>query len=422
MFLARSPIRSRSLAMRRAPTISRKSTAIGCRRAIVSTAFSSISRCNASILASACVMRCASALSRLASASTESATCFSARPPISATMRPRSCRSVSKALVVCKSVIVVVLQSRTGSSVLAEATRYIILSAAVVRCRKHARGFAVFDQLAEIHERGEVGHARGLLHVVGHDGDRVVVLELVDQFLDLGGGDRVERRARLVEQDHLWPHRDGAGDAQSLLLAAGERETIGVDLDLFPQGGALQRMLHAALQVGFRQPLVKPDAEGDILENRHRERRRLLKHHADLGAQQIEVLRRRQNILVVELYMPAGALVRIEVVHAVEDAQQRGLAATGRTDEGGHLALIQRAIDVLQGTVIAIKEIQVPDRNLFQQTFDAGRCVGDGRYRECCCAHDDFLCAARSLAMMLSASTAKVMISAPVQASFCQSL
>jgi len=120
--------------------------------------------------------------------------------------------------------------------------------------------------------------------------------------------------------------------------------------------------------------------------------------------------------------MPAGALVRIEVVHAVEDAQQRGLAATGRTDEGGHLALIQRAIDVLQGTVIAIKEIQVPDRNLFQQPFDAGRCVGDGRYRECCYAHDDFLCAARSLAMMLSASTAKVMISAPVQASFCQSL
>src|SRR5664280_2754315 len=383
---------------------------------MVRTAFSSISCCNASILASACVMRVASALSRLASASTESATCFSARPPISATMRPRSCRSVSKALVVCRSVIVVVL--------LAEATRYIILSAAVVRCRKHARGFAVFDQLAEIHERGEVGHARGLLHVVGHDGDRVVVLKFVDQFLDLGGGDRVERRARLVEQDHLRPHRDGAGDAQPLLLAAGEREPIGVELvlALVPQRGALQRMLHAALQVGFRQPLVQPDAEGDILENRHRERRRLLKHHADLGAQQIEVLRRRQNILIVELYMPTVALVRIEVVHAVEDAQQRGLAATGRTDEGGHLALIQRAIDVLQGTVIAIKEIQVPDRNLFQQTFDAGRCVGDGRYRVRCYAHDDFLCAAKSRAMRLSASTAKVMISAPVQARFCQSL
>src|SRR5665811_563554 len=115
---------------------------------MVSTAFSSISRCRASILASACVMRVASELSRLASASPESATCFSARPPISATMRPRSCRSVSKTLVVCRSVIVVVL--------LAEASRYIILGTAIVRRREHARRFAVFDQLAEIHERGEV--------------------------------------------------------------------------------------------------------------------------------------------------------------------------------------------------------------------------------------------------------------------------
>ena len=43
MFLARSPIRSRSVATRIAPTISRRSTAIGWRRAMVSTARSSIS-------------------------------------------------------------------------------------------------------------------------------------------------------------------------------------------------------------------------------------------------------------------------------------------------------------------------------------------------------------------------------------------
>ncbi len=42
MFLARSPIRSRSVATRMAPTISRRSTAIGWRRAMVSTARSSI--------------------------------------------------------------------------------------------------------------------------------------------------------------------------------------------------------------------------------------------------------------------------------------------------------------------------------------------------------------------------------------------
>src|ERR1035437_2819715 len=145
---------------------------------MVATAFSSISCCSVSILTSAAVTRCASAISRLASAFIESATCFSARPPISATKRSRSCRSLSKALVVCGSVIVVVLQSRNfwlrmilsknrfplfGIMRLAEATGYVILGAAIVRRREHARGFAVLDQLAEIHERGEVGHARGLL-------------------------------------------------------------------------------------------------------------------------------------------------------------------------------------------------------------------------------------------------------------------
>ena len=286
-------------------------------------------------------------------------------------------------------------------------------------------GFAELDQLAEIHEGGEVGDARGLLHVVGDDGDGVVVLELVDQLLDLGGGDRVERRARLVEQDHLRPHRHRARDTKPLLLAAGEREPVGVHLvlDLVPQRGALQAVLDAIFQLGFRHPLVEPDAEGDVLENRHRERRRLLEHHADLGAQQIEVLRRRQNIVVVEPHMAGGALVGVKVVHAVEDAQQRGLAAAGRPDEGGDLALIERHVDVLERAVVAVIEIQIADRNLLLQVLGARRRVGDGRYRgEACYAHDDFLCAARSRAMMLSASTAKVMISAPVQASFCQSL
>src|SRR5215211_3986244 len=52
-------------------------------------------------------------------------------------------------------------------------------------------------------EGGLVGHARGLLHVVGHDHDRVVALELQHQVLDLAGRDRVERGARLVHQDHV---------------------------------------------------------------------------------------------------------------------------------------------------------------------------------------------------------------------------
>src|SRR5690606_16843202 len=58
---------------------------------------------------------------------------------------------------------------------------------------------AVLDQIAQVHEGGEVGHARGLLHVVGDDDDGVVALELLDQLFDAAGRDGVERRGRFVQ-------------------------------------------------------------------------------------------------------------------------------------------------------------------------------------------------------------------------------
>ena len=69
-----------------------------------------------------------------------------------------------------------------------------------------------------------VAHPRRLLHVVRHDDDRVLRLDLLHQILDASGGDRVERRARLVHQDHVGLDGDGPGDAEPLLLAAGQAE------------------------------------------------------------------------------------------------------------------------------------------------------------------------------------------------------
>jgi hypothetical protein len=53
---------------------------------------------------------------------------------------------------------------------------------------------------------------------------RVAGLQVLHQLLDLGGGDRVEGRAGLVEEDHLGLDRDRPSDAEALLLAAGEVE------------------------------------------------------------------------------------------------------------------------------------------------------------------------------------------------------
>src|SRR5580704_14183308 len=258
MFLARSPIRSRSVATRMAPTISRRSIAIGCRRAMVNTARSSITRCRLSISASAATTRWPSAISRRISASTESTIMRSARPPISATSRVNSCRSLSNALAVC---------SEAMSLSSAEPAGDVVLGASIARRGEDLVGVVEFDQLTKIHERGLVRDPRGLLHVMGDDGDGVVLGQFLDQLLDLGGRDRVERRTRFVEQDHLGPHRDGAGDAEALLLAAGQAQPVGTELvlDLLPQRRAPQRGLDPAVELGFRQPLIEPNAEGDIL-------------------------------------------------------------------------------------------------------------------------------------------------------------
>ncbi len=66
-----------------------------------------------------------------------------------------------------------------------------------------------------------IRHALRLLQVVGHDGDRVFLLELQHQLFDAAAGDRIERRARLVHQQQLRLDRDRARDAQTLLLTAG---------------------------------------------------------------------------------------------------------------------------------------------------------------------------------------------------------
>src|ERR1700730_7162753 len=202
MFLARSPIRSRSVATRMAPTISRKSIAIGWRRAMVNTARSSIVRCRLSISASAATTRWPSGTSRRINASMESTIMRSASPPISATSRVNSCRSLSKALAVCSEAMLLSSAEPAGD---------VVLGTSIARRGEDLVGFVEFDQLTEIHEGCLVRDARGLLHVVGDDGDRVVLRQFLDQFLDLGGRNRIERRAWLIEQNNLGPNGDGAG-------------------------------------------------------------------------------------------------------------------------------------------------------------------------------------------------------------------
>ena len=99
--------------------------------------------------------------------------------------------------------------------------------------------FAVLDQVAVQHECREVAGAGGLLHVVGDDGHGAAVFQLKHELFDFCGGYRIESGAGLIEEEHFGIHRERAGDAQALLLSAGEGE-----------GGFFQIVLHFVPESG----------------------------------------------------------------------------------------------------------------------------------------------------------------------------
>src|SRR5262245_51561580 len=83
--------------------------------------------------------------------------------------------------------------ARAGAAIgSAELAGDVFLRELLARAREHILGRPGLDEVARAaalgdvyrEEGGDVGHALRLLHVVGHDGDRVVFLELQHQLLD----------------------------------------------------------------------------------------------------------------------------------------------------------------------------------------------------------------------------------------------
>src|ERR1041385_1006930 len=116
-----------------------------------------------------------------------------------------------------RSVCRIIVASR-----LAEPSCDVVFRPTLLRSSKNDVGQIVLHQTTHIEKSREVGHACGLLHVVGHDDDRIGVSKLVDELLDARRRDGIERGTRLVHEENLRFERNGTRNAQPLLLAAGE--------------------------------------------------------------------------------------------------------------------------------------------------------------------------------------------------------
>ena len=197
------------------------------------------------------------------------------------------------------------------------------------------------------------------------DDDRVLLLELHGQLLDLRRGDRIERACGLVHEQHLGLDRECAGDAQSLLLAAGETERVFAQavFHLVPDGRAAQRLFDDLVELRAVFDAVRARAVGDVVVDAHRERVRFLKDHADLAPQLVDIRAGGKNVLLAVAHIARDLHAGDEVVHAVERFEKRGLAAAGRPDERRDALFRNVHADIVQRLMVSVPEIQTLNRH-----------------------------------------------------------
>src|ERR1700680_3566594 len=141
-----------------------------------------------------------------------------------------------------------------------------------------------------------------------------------------------------------------------LLRAARQRRPGCVEpiRNLIPQRGCLEAAADDVVDSRLA-PAQKLRTEGDVVANRHRKWARALEDHSNLLAQ-VEELGRSDDVAAVEHHRSLRSRAGNEVVHAVENPQQSGLAAPRRTDDGRDPPLGDLEGDVLQRAGLAIEE------------------------------------------------------------------
>ena len=202
--------------------------------------------------------------------------------------------------------------------------------------------------MAQVHEGGRIRHARGLLHVVRHDHDRIILLEVKDEVFDFRGRDRIERRARLVHQEDLRLRRKGARDAEPLLLPTREAHPwlAEIILHLVPQRRLLEAPLNDLVELHAIPDPVQTERRRDVVVHGHRrERIRLLKNHPHATADRDRIV--RVDVLVVEEHLTFHPGLRDRLVQPVQTSDERRLAAPRGADDRCRGVFLEVERDVL---------------------------------------------------------------------------
>ena len=214
---------------------------------------------------------------------------------------------------------------------------------------------------AFVHHGDARGNRQRLVLVMGHhdEGDADLALELRQLKAHGLAQFGIERRQRLVEQEHLRLLHQRARERNALALAA--RQLVGHARGQMTELDEIERLLHAPVALGLRHA-VDLEAVGDIVGDRHMRKHGIgLKHHVH-GA---FVGRNLGHVLAVDQHVTLG-----RHFEAGEHAQQRGLAATGRSEQRKELAGRDVEADIVHGDrrAPALGDIAEADDRLERRT------------------------------------------------------
>ena len=132
------------------------------------------------------------------------------------------------------------------------------------RSAQHDCGRVVLrEQPALGHDRDAVAELHGLLDVVRDEHDRLLHLDLQPQELVLQAvaGDRVDRAERLVHEQHGRVGAERAGDADALLLSAGQ---LARDSDRGTRTGSRPTRSSSSSTRAFTLAFFQPSSRGTV--------------------------------------------------------------------------------------------------------------------------------------------------------------
>ena len=200
------------------------------------------------------------------------------------------------------------------------------------------------------HHHQPVGDGERLLLVMRHHdgGQSELALQFADLDAHLFAQLGIEVGQGLVEEQHIRPDRERAGERDTLLLPAGQlaRQPRRITIELHEP----QRFARACLDLGFRKPAhLQP--ERDVVGDRHvRKQRIALEYHAGVAPP----WRQPRHVRAADAHCAAARLDK-----ARDHAQRRRLAAAGWPKQHEKLAIrhIERHAGDHRMIAVAFREV-----------------------------------------------------------------